>query len=495
MIVKFTKILLTSLLTASSITMYAQRYIQPLGRMYDLDMQARLSADTSMQNVYSAVKPVLIPLDEVLAPKKDSLNTLQWLKKHFFVDDFLKFSSDVHNIAINPICHFQRTFNRSESSDNKTYFLNTRGFEAYGRLGKRIYFNTEFYENQARFTRYEDSIINVMHGIPGQGFGKAFKADGKDWAMVFGHISVDVNNNITVTLGNGKNFIGSGYRSVILSDLSFNYPFLRTDLKFGNFYYYVLWGYMQSDHWLYFTKGETRYKFASYHVAGWKPSHKLELSVVEGVMWKNHNDDGIYKYSPNALMGVPILGIPLMSYGFNNDNRVQIGFDVNYNPIKNFKLYGQYNYQGDNSQVSDEAFYGIQAGIHWFDFTFGTIDGLNTHLQLEYNYSNIDGGSNSSDFWNYGYPLTTPNVVDNGFGETILAANIEYRRIVAEGMWQHTNWSDRKSFTLRYMLNPKTKWNIYLTMQQRTVDTRWHYDNKYIVVGMSICPQNFYYDF
>ena len=338
-----------------------------------------------------------------------------------------------------------------------------------------------------------------MRGIPGQGFGKSFKDDGKDWAMVFGHLSVDVNKHITVTLGNGKNSIGSGYRSVILSDLSFNYPFLRTDLKFGNFYYYVLWGYMQSDHWTYFStheSGESHYKFASYHVAGWKPNNQWELSLVEGVMWKNTDKDGVYKYSPNAMLFVPVIGLPLASYGFNDDNRVQIGFDANYTPSKHFKFYGQYNYQGKNRAVSTKDFYGCQLGMHWFDLTFGAVNGLKSHLQLEFTKSNIANGSHSSDFWNYGYPLTTLNVVRNEIDETFVSAELEYKRVALEGTWQHTQYSDRKALTLRYMLNRKTKWNIYMTMQSRDVDfANYDYRNNMLVIGMSLCPQNFYYDF
>ena len=492
-----------------------ERYFQPLGRMYDLDMQAKIAADEGDDAPFSAVKPVLIPSDEPLPIEKEPLGTARWLRTHFFEDDFLQFSSDIHTITVNPILHFQRTYVRSdkdaelnyfkrqykngEHDGDKFYFLNTRGFEAFGRLGKRIYFNTEFYENQARYPRYEDSIINVMRGIPGQGFGKAFKVDGKDWAMVFGHISVDVNKHLTLTLGNGKNSIGSGYRSVILSDLSFNYPFLRTDLNFGKFYYYVLWGYMQSDHWSYFSThetGESHYKYASYHVAGWKPNNKLELAVVEGVMWKNTNKDNVYKYGPNAMMFVPVIGLPLASYGFNDDNRVQIGFDVNYTPIKYIKLYGQYNYQGKNRTYNAHDFYGYQIGLHWFDLTFGNVKGLKSHLQLEFTNSNISDGRQSSDFWNYGYPLTTLNVTRPDISEIYIAADIEYKRVAVEGLWQHTQFSDRKSLTLRYMLNRKTKWNIYLTAQKRDVDfANYDYRNNMLVIGMSICPQNFYFDF
>lgn len=513
---KITKILtaVLVLLAAISVANAQERYFVPLGRMYDLDMQASVAADTADKVLFTAVKPVLVPTDEPLPIAKPELSTAQWLKRHFFDDDFLQFSSDIHAITINPIFHFQRTYVRTdkeaelayfkrqykngEHNGDKFYFLNTRGFEAFGRLGKKIYFNTEFYENQARYPRYEDSIINRMRGIPGQGFGKAFKVDGKDWAMVFGHISVNANKHLTITLGNGKNSIGSGYRSMILSDISFNYPFLRTDLNFGKFYYYVLWGYMQSDHWTYFSThetGESHYKYASYHVAGWKPCNQLELSVIEGVMWKNTDKDNVYKYSPNALMFAPVIGLPMAVNGFDDDNRVQIGFDANYTPWEYIKLYAQYNYQGKN-QINNKKNYGFQAGLHWFDMTFGAVRGLKSHLQVEFNKSNISDGRLSSDFWNYGYPLTSMNITRPDSDEIILAADLEYKRIAIEGWMQRATSNDRMSLTIRYMLNRKTKWNIYATMiNRKAYFANCDYDNNMLVIGMVICPQNFYFDF
>lgn len=502
---KILKLLVLFLLVSAAAS--AQRYFQPLGRMYDLEMQCNMLKDSSMR--FSAMKPVLMPTDAPLAEPKDSLPFGKWMKKHFLEDDFLHFTSDEFSITINPIFDFQRTYDRDIKHDEKIYFLNTRGYDVFGRLGKRIYFKSEFYENQARYPRYEDSVINVMGGIPGQGFAKSFKGhsgdrSGKDWGIIFGALSVNVNKNLTVTLGNGKNFVGSGYRSVILSDVSFSYPYLRTDLSFGNFYYYVLWGYMQSDSWLYFTRGDSHYKYSSYHVAGWKPNPKLEVSIIEGVMWKNTDKDGLYKYSPNMEMFNPVMLMPLMIHGFNDDSRVQIGYDINYSPIPNLKFYHQYNYQGNYNDPDktdgidlSETYYGVQAGVHWFDLLFGAVPQLKTHAQFEYNFSNITFGDSSSDFWNYGYPTTTLNVVDNSSSEYVLSAEILYRHFGIDYMYHQNDWSKRNTVHFRYFFNTKTRWNLYVTLQNRDVDLpKSCYNNRFVQIGLAISPlQNFYFDF
>ena len=46
--------------------------------------------------------------------------------------------------------------------------------------------------------------------------------------------------------GHGKNFIGDGYRSLLLSDNAFNYPYLRTTFTFGKLQYNVMYASFQN---------------------------------------------------------------------------------------------------------------------------------------------------------------------------------------------------------------------------------------------------------
>ena len=54
-----------------------ERYFTPLGRMYDLDMQASVAQDTADRVLFTAMKPVLVPTDEPLPIAKPELSTAQ----------------------------------------------------------------------------------------------------------------------------------------------------------------------------------------------------------------------------------------------------------------------------------------------------------------------------------------------------------------------------------------------------------------------------------
>ena len=55
--------------------------------------------------------------------------------------------------------------------------------------------------------------------------------------MSSGYVTYRANKMFAVQVGHGKHFIGDGYRSLLLSDNTFNYPFLRIQTTFGKVQY------------------------------------------------------------------------------------------------------------------------------------------------------------------------------------------------------------------------------------------------------------------
>ena len=45
-------------------------------------------------------------------------------------------------------------------------------------------------------------------------------------------------------VGNGKQFIGDGYRSLLLSDAAFSYPFVKFTATFLKVKYFMMWNKM-----------------------------------------------------------------------------------------------------------------------------------------------------------------------------------------------------------------------------------------------------------
>ncbi|MBR6278050.1 MAG: hypothetical protein IKR41_04760 [Bacteroidales bacterium] len=476
---------------------YSQRFFQPLGRAFDIELQGKIIKD-SIES-FSSIKPVLY--SEYKIDTIEKLKFPLWLKKHFFEDDFLCFAGKDFSLTINPIFNLV-LYNDDDLSGEKKYFWNNRGVEIFGRLGERVHFYSEFYENQARFLPFQDSIIRLRKTvIPAGGYAKAYKGDGLDWAYVTGGFLVDVTKNFRLSLSNGRCFIGSGYRSVILSDLTFPFPYLRYDLKFSKFYYYIIHACLKDGVFAYYNAGKLQPKYSSFHVAGYKPLKNLEIAVIETVIWNNRKSSGEYRYKPNADMLLPIIFYPALSYGFNGENSVSLGYDINYSPFKFLKIYHQLNYAGKKTEKdgSETKLLSYQYGFHVFDIFSPWFSFLKTHFQAEQTISRLDSPEQATSFWSYCYPITTPFFMDKNSGkETVVFLQAQCHGLAAELKFLERNSSKYKDFTLRYYLNQKTKWNIFVTYLKHDCSKEFYgrdISEGYLSFGLSMCPSNFYYDF
>ena len=80
--------------------------------------------------------------------------------------------------------------------------------------------------------------------VPGYWITKGFKDNAYDFAYAAGEIAYTPNKMFHFRLGRGKQFLGEGYRSLLISDNSVNYPFFRIETTFGKLKYVNLWSVM-----------------------------------------------------------------------------------------------------------------------------------------------------------------------------------------------------------------------------------------------------------
>ena len=446
---------------------------------------------------YSSVKPFLINQAQILyicglvndfGFLEDSTATdtikppthkvvLDWCKEHFFENHFITAESENCSLTINPLFIFEA---RKMKDDTSSYLTrNTRGIEAFGHLGSHISFYTSFYENQGGFFPYEMSLIDSTDVIPGQGHGKEFKDTQLDWAWVTGHLNVRVNYNLELVLGYGKNFIGHGYRSIILSDQAFNYPYLRTQLTFFNnrLYYNSIWA--KTHRWNHdsdFVSNNHTFHNASYNILGWNPHvlHGLNISLINGVTWKKSQHCNFW------------------------------AADLRVSPFDKLNIYAQTRYNKDNI---DDNKVGYQVGFEIFDVfellrinsllrvlkNAGAINSyrnpLRWHIQAEYNSNPITGLNPRQDqcsFSHYSEPLQFSLEK-----EKLLITDLTlYNRFEVSLMHSDNTIRKYTDVKLSLIANPTTKWKFYIGCYQRT--PAGMSANKFIYFGTSICPEKLY---
>lgn len=409
--------------------------------------------------------------DTTKIPKRKVV--LDWCKDHFFETNFISIEKNDCCIKINPLFIFEGR--KMKGNDTLSLFTrNTRGIEAFGKLGGHIGYYTSFYENQGGFFPYEKEYIDKYDVIPGQGHGKEFKETQLDWAWVTGHIYVRASRNLEFVLGYGKNFIGHGYRSIILSDQAFNYPYVRSQVSLfnRNLFFNSIWAQTQSwNHDSDFVSNNHTFHNAVYNVLGWNPQvlRGVNLSIIHGITWKKSQKSNF------------------------------LAADLRVSPFRELNIYAQTRYDKDNNP--DKKF-GYQAGFEIFDvFELFRINDLlavlkNTgatrsyrnplqwHIQAEYNSNSltaIDPLQKPYSFAHYAEPLQFS--LDK---ETLFISDLTiYNRF--EISFMHSDRDIRKYTDIKLSLiaNRTTGWRIYGGGYKRNADT-------YYYIGTSICPERRY---
>ena len=341
-------------------------------------------------------------------------------------DDFIRLKNDEIYFAINPYIDFQ-----VGSDGHRTTWVNTRGAEIKGTLGKKFAFYANARENQAVFPEYVDAYCSATRVVPGQGHANRFKKNGRDYTNAAAYISYRPAKWIDATLGYGKNFIGDGYRSMMLSDNAANYPYFKVRADFWRIQYTCLYAQMTDRNTVMADNTYAR-KWAVIHYLDFAVTKRLNIGFFDAVMAaaQTHQqvmvNDSTYT-TIDMRRGFdfhylnPIIFLRSAEYysGASADNAL-LGLNASFIIGKHTTIYGQF--------VLDEmtvkrfiAFKGYtgnkqsyQLGVKSYD-CFGV---KNLFLQLEgnivrpYMYSHTPQGTGNSvgedNYAHYNEPLAHP---------------------------------------------------------------------------------------
>jgi hypothetical protein len=154
-----------------------------------------------------------------------------------------------------------------------------------GNITDKFSFYTDFLETQAIFPKYVSDQIAESGVVPGQGIAKNFGENGgKDYGIAQGFIDYTPNQYFGFQLGQGKNFIGDGYRSLLLSNNAFNYNYLRLTVNVWKLKYMVLYTQMK-DIANRYPDGTFQNKYVTAHYLSYQVNRKLTLGFFESVTY------------------------------------------------------------------------------------------------------------------------------------------------------------------------------------------------------------------
>ncbi|HEY9704798.1 MAG TPA: hypothetical protein V6C58_20325, partial [Allocoleopsis sp.] len=189
----------------------------------------------STQLFYTATTP------SATTPTKYRINKKPILKYFYKTPaNLYEINTRYFDLKINPIINVQMA---NAKNDTSTLFTNVRGIELRGSIDDRLWFYSNILESQANVPDYVRQYVTKNNALPGNGSIKNYQLDflkvknGYDFLNAQAYVGFNLTSHIGMQIGHGRNFIGNGYRSLLLSDFSNNYFFLKLNTQVWKFHY------------------------------------------------------------------------------------------------------------------------------------------------------------------------------------------------------------------------------------------------------------------
>jgi hypothetical protein len=230
-------------------------------------------------------------------------------------------------------------FGKDNNSSAKIYNNSREIAQWRGQFTKRLGYYTYATDNQLRNPLYVRQYTTSNTAVPGFGY---FKGDIKtgstvpiDAFEVKGGIMYNAAKGIDIQFAFDKVFIGNGFRSLILSDFSNNYLFLKVNTRFWKFNYYNLFAQMINRSGI--PQGiDTVYpkKFMTFHCLDLQVNKWLNIGLFENIMFGRNNG-----YDINYLN--PMIFMVALGHQLGSPDKATIGMNIKANAFKNTQLYSQ----------------------------------------------------------------------------------------------------------------------------------------------------------
>lgn len=333
-------------------------------------------------------------------------NSDTWLNRKLWNEHFFQFQGEDYWITLNPVVDLR--VGKSTPSDNGSTFQNTRAIQVQAGLGDKLVFTSTIYESQGRFADYYNQYATSIKPsggnpaiIPGIGIAKQFKTNSFDFPSADANITYAPSKMINLQLGYGRNFIGDGYRSLLLGDAASPYPYFKINTSFWKIKYTNTYMWLKDVRKDVTDENTYATKFMANHYLSWNVTNRLNLGFFESVVWANTNDRG---FDANFINPIIFYRTVEFTSSSKSGNAV-LGLTTKYKFNNQLNFYGQFILDefslGDikEQEQSWKNKYGYQLGLKYYNaFTIP-----NLLLQVEYNNIRPYVYSHSDPLTNYGH--------------------------------------------------------------------------------------------
>lgn len=480
--------------------------------------------DNEFSNTYlgNSFLPALASENSVLKNIEDTTFFQTNFSKHLFQKHLVEVEGPNYQLSISPIFNFSVGQDQTNSIQT-TLFRNTRGIYVEGNLMNKVSFVSIFSENQARYSLYESDYY-MEHGelypvdlqnyqtqnavIPGAARTKPFKENGFDYSFATGLLVYQPCKKVVIIAGNSSQFIGDGYRSMLLSDNALPAPYFKINYKIS-----AKWeiNYMRMRALNLVRKNASNSVEAYYDPKAFSVNYftyhftpKIALSFFEGILWTM--GDSVQTTGVNPLFFSPVPFLAEFTQSNKNINTI-LGINISVASINKVKIYGQF------ALGSVHNAFAYQIGMRAYS-PFGWKKSM---IQLEFNKASETMYQSTTARLNYSNGnLPMAHSAGAAFNELVFRFNTEFKRCyldVKSNLYQLKNYSSisllpvqklkppistslfLQAVEVGYRFNKKMNFCLFASWQYRSDINNILIPTNQLFFGIKTAITNYYSDF
>jgi hypothetical protein len=265
--------------------------------------------------------------------------------------------------------------------------------------------------------------------------GAAYGSNGQySYQYYSGYLSYSPNKIFNFQVGKDKHFLGDGYRSLFLSDVSSSFPFAKISTSIWRIKYINLFA-MMNDVTTSPFKSDFKKKYGTFHYLSWNVCKRINIGLFESVIWQGKDSNRTRNFDVNYMN--PIIFYRPTEYSLGSSDNVLMGLSYK------LKLGRKYLQQFYGQILLDEfllkeikamkGWWGNKQGLQFGFKSFDFLKVKNLFFQTEintvrpYTYSH---GSIQQNYSNFNQPLAHP--LGANFAESVSFLNYRWKKWFAE---------------------------------------------------------------
>lgn len=295
--------------------------------------------------------------------------------------------------------------------------------------------------NHQQYVDYQDRYIEKNKVVPGMSVSSGFANDYIRNNYTSGFLNFRANKYFSFEAGYGRNFIGDGYRSLLLTDAASASPYLKSQTKFWNIQYTNIFSSHRNIFQVEGRKELYQKKYTATHYLDWRATKWLSIGLFETVIWGA--EEGNYTRGFDVNYANPFIFYRPVEFSVGSSDNVLVGANLKLTISKNHVFYSQLlfdefllaelradvnQWRNPNDSIRSGWWankYGVQFG--WTAFDLFKIEGLQTRVEFNlvrpYTYAH----SNSTQAYSHDN-LSLAHPLGANFYEFVSRANYEVNR-------------------------------------------------------------------